>query len=405
MAKLAPSPFATVWTLVALAVAVLALPTAFAADTARGAEPVTEPTAAPKPRRIWSVAIGISDYQYSGRGISDLQYAAADAQAFDKMVANPRFGATGVPPEQRVVLTDKQATLANVRSALLDFLGKAGKDDLVVVLFAGHGSPDPLRPEEMYLLVADTDPTKLASTALPMVEMRRAFERIKSDHVVFFADACHSAAIAMPGTQLRATDAGNRIHHTLGDLSKISRNRVVVTLSEVQEKSMQGRRWQHGVFTWALLQAVDGAADAAADAAGNRDGVIQLSEVIEFIRNRVEAETGFAQHPAIMVIEGYLDRFRVQAWRPQALYLRAWLASEDPTISGLQRAKHFARVVAEAPTMLRPWNCTCALPKRISIRSSRGCRCSRAKPCWPLWSGRRSATAFATSPGILRDGS
>ena len=303
MAKLAPSPFATVWTLVALAVAVLALPTAFAADTARGAEPVTEPTAAPKPRRIWSVAIGISDYQYSERGISDLQYAAADALAFDQMVANPRFGATGVPAAQRVVLTDKQATLANVRSALLDFLGKAGKDDLVVVLFAGHGSPDPLRPEEMYLLVADTDPTKLASTALPMVEMRRAFERIKSDHVVFFADACHSAAIAMPGTQLRATDAGNRIHHTLGDLSKISRNRVVVTSSEAQEKSMEGPRWQHGVFTWALLRAMDGAADTA----GNRDGVVQLSEVIEFIRNRVEEATAFAQHPAVMgVYDGRL---------------------------------------------------------------------------------------------------
>jgi len=277
--------------------------TAFAAEPCRSAAPrgavaveATAESPPAKPRRIWSVAIGVSDYLHSSKGISDLQYAAADARAFDQMVAGAQFAGSGVPADQRLLLVDKDAHLAAVRGALLEFLGRAGKDDLVVVLFAGHGAPDPLRPDELYLLVADTDPERLASTALPMVEVQRAFERLRSDHVVFFADACHSAGILLPGKQLRALDGGNPIHRELASLGKVQRNRVVVTSSGADEKSFEGKKWQHGVFTWALLQAVAGAADAN----GNRDGIVQLGEAISHVRDAVERETGFAQHPAVI---------------------------------------------------------------------------------------------------------
>lgn len=282
-----------------------------AAQQPRSAELVGADSPEPAhPRRVWSLAIGISDYLHSDRGISDLQFAAADAQAFDRMVASQQFAGHGAAAETRMLLTDKDATLANVRSALLDFLGKAGKDDMVVVLFAGHGAPDPLRPNDLYLLVRDTDPAKLASTALPMADVQRAFVRLRSDHVVFFADACHSAGIALPGVALRGGSQHNQIHGSFAEIGKLSRNRVVVTSSGADEKSFEGRKWGHGVFTWALLQAVAGQADAA----GNQDGIVQLGEAIDFVRNAVERETAFAQHPELAgVVDGRLPLATVVA--------------------------------------------------------------------------------------------
>ena len=308
------------WTkLLAGCVAILLSVTAAqAADPAqdRGAEPIHAESKPPQPRRVWAVSIGISDYLYSDKGISDLQYADVDAWAFDALVGDKRFGGGGVPAEQRLLLLNKDATLAAVRSALLDFIGKAGRDDLVVVLFAGHGAPDPNRPEEMYLLVADTDPAKLASTALPMGDVRRAFERLRSEHVVFFADACHSAGIVTAGTKFRAIDDSNRINKYLGELGKIRRNRVVVTSSDADERSMEGRKWGHGVFTWALLEAVRGGADLS----GNRDGIVQLGEAVDFVRDRVEKETAFQQHP---VVAGEYDGRLPLALTTMALPARA----------------------------------------------------------------------------------
>src|SRR5690606_10237138 len=109
------------------------------------------------------------------------------------MLGAPQFGAGGVPPERLRVLVDEEATLANVRAALLEFLGQASRDDVVVIFFAGHGTPDPARRDELYLVMHDTDPARLATTALPMREVAHAIQRIRADRVLLFADACHSA--------------------------------------------------------------------------------------------------------------------------------------------------------------------------------------------------------------------
>ena len=42
---------------------------------------------------------------------------------------------------QHVVLTDHDATLNNIDTALVD-LGRVSPDDLVIVSFSGHGTPD-----------------------------------------------------------------------------------------------------------------------------------------------------------------------------------------------------------------------------------------------------------------------
>jgi uncharacterized caspase-like protein len=66
------------------------------------------------------------------------------------------------------VLLNKDATLANVRGALINFLNQAIDMDLVLIYFAGHGAPEPARPQNIYLLTSDSDPTALGTSAFPM---------------------------------------------------------------------------------------------------------------------------------------------------------------------------------------------------------------------------------------------
>ena len=264
--------------------------------TERGLRRVDDNQAEPgRVFRMWAVVIGVSEYSFTKQGVPNLEYAEIDARSVAAALTDPRFGAGGIPKEQIRVLTNREATLGNVREALLDFLGKAAKDDLVVVFFAGHGAPDPGRLDELYLLVHDTDPTRMATTGLPMAEVSRALQRLRAERIVFFADACHSAGVTMPGIRLRSVGESNPINKMLKELAQVRRNRVVVTSSDVNQTSLEGAKWKHGVFTWALLEALGGAADVA----GNKDGIVQLGEAVDFVRRTVEDQTLSRQTPVV----------------------------------------------------------------------------------------------------------
>ena len=84
------------------------------------------------PGRVLGVFVGISDY---GGRASDLAYTAEDAHT----VANALQAGAGMRPEDAVILTDRDATLANIEQAVRDVGGRAGPDDLFVFFYSGHG--------------------------------------------------------------------------------------------------------------------------------------------------------------------------------------------------------------------------------------------------------------------------
>ncbi|NIT61382.1 MAG: hypothetical protein GWN00_35800, partial [Aliifodinibius sp.] len=91
---------------------------------------------------------------------------------------------------------NEEATLASLKDSLYVFLQNAIEEDLVIIYFAGHGSPEPADNENLYLLAYDTDPGRLPSTAFPMWDIETALSRyIRAERVVLIADACHSAGI------------------------------------------------------------------------------------------------------------------------------------------------------------------------------------------------------------------
>ena len=239
-------------------------------------------------KNIWAVVVGINAYS----NVRPLRYAANDAHAFHDLLVRQNK----VPPENIFFLTDRQASLVNLRSVLGTRLKQnAGKDDMVIVYFAGHGATekDMMSPDgdglEKYLLPCDADLTDLYSTALPMREISHIFRRIRSERIIFIADACYS------GGSGGRTASFSGIRATISDafMDRVAggKGAVIMTASAANEVSGENDRLEHGVFTYYLIKGLKGDADVDAD------GLVTVDEVYGYVSEWVPKATGQEQHP------------------------------------------------------------------------------------------------------------
>ena len=130
--------------------------------------------------------------QISGDGLNNLEYADADARSIRDFLQKPQGG--NFSASDILYLENDQATILNVRSALQRFLPRAGPEDLMFLFIAGHGSPDPYSPGNLYFLMHDTKIADMPNTGLPMFELQQLLDNsVRAQRVVMFIDTCHSA--------------------------------------------------------------------------------------------------------------------------------------------------------------------------------------------------------------------
>lgn len=236
--------------------------------------------AAPRIAERWAVVVGIGDYRADD--ITDLRYASKDAEAVYSFLKSPN---AGFQEDHIVFLKDANATSQAMREALFVFLQKANYNDLVFIYFAGHGAPDPTRPDNLYLLPYDANTKALAATGFPMWDVKTALRRqIKAERVIVVADACHSG-----GTK---DGEANPINGSFGDLFTPSR-RVILTAADDNELSYEDAKWGggHGVFTYNFIEALKGAADS------DKNGIVTFQEAADYVAVKVKADTNGRQNP------------------------------------------------------------------------------------------------------------
>ena len=232
------------------------------------------------PGQTYALLVGISKYK---RPELALQFAEADATLFSQFLASQRGG--GIAPENVMLLTDEKATTAAVRNGFHDFLQRrAGKNDTVIILVAGHGTVD---GRNAFILTYDSDPQDLASTALPMAELRGLFEDQlkKVGRVIMFADVCKAGTIGSIHSTTVNADV-ERLGDAEGDLFGF-------LASKPKELSVEGPQFGggHGVFSYYVVKGLQGAADS------NHDGVVDANELIEYVSTQVARATTEKQHP------------------------------------------------------------------------------------------------------------
>lgn len=249
----------------------------------RGGQTV-QTIAAPRIDKRWAVVVGVGDYRSDD--IPDLEFAPADARAVKEFLESDAAG----PFDEVLYLENEQATGAAMREALFVFLQQADWDDLVVIYYAGHGAPDPGRPDNLYLLPTDADVGALAATGFPMWDVKTALRRqIAAERVLVIADACHSAGAA--DGDLVAGAGENPIAGGFQGLFTPSR-RLMMTAADTNEFSLEDERWGgHGVFTHFLLEGLRGEGDL------DQNGIVTFTELFDHVSNNVRSATSGRQNP------------------------------------------------------------------------------------------------------------
>jgi peptidoglycan/xylan/chitin deacetylase (PgdA/CDA1 family)/tetratricopeptide (TPR) repeat protein len=247
----------------------------FSVEGMRGLDTAqTQPAATAVYRESWAAVIGIDDYQTWPK----LSYAANDAQAVrDLLLKKYNF-----KPDHTFLLLDKDATRQNILSLLGDKLGNPDlvkREDRVFVFFAGHGATRHLASgrDLGYIIPVDSDLSNYEGQAISMTNFQDIAEAIPAKHVLFVMDSCYSG--------LALTRGGGATLGLANYLLEISRRtaRQMFTAGGMDQQVADNGPNGHSVFTWTLLQALDGRADL------NNDGVITATELATYVTPAVSA--------------------------------------------------------------------------------------------------------------------
>jgi uncharacterized caspase-like protein len=125
-------------------------------------------------------------------------------------------------------------------------------DDVFVLYVAGHGTVEEnLASRRYFMIPSNVDRTSdeaLSRDAIGQDELKQLISGIPATQKLLLLDTCHSGAL------------GDELARGLNVLSGAVGS-TLLTASTSQEQALEGQEG-HGVFTWVLLQGLDGKADA-----------------------------------------------------------------------------------------------------------------------------------------------
>lgn len=203
--------------------------------------------------RVFGVFAGVTDYP---DGINDLPECANDARKVDQALSRRAL----ITPDQRVVLTDSQATVANVRGAMQQMAARVGPNDVFLFFWSGHGgrvenvrSPDPREIDGIDEYIYLYDGRMLDD------EMGTLFDGINARVSVLALDSCFAGGFAK---------------------DVITRpGRVGLFSSEEDVTSAVAQQFQAGGYLSHFLQTgIEGEGDA-----DPRDGVLTVGELTFYL--------------------------------------------------------------------------------------------------------------------------
>jgi helicase len=179
--------------------------------------------------------IGVNRHQ--DPAIRDLNGAAQDASALWAVLTD------SLPDFEAPLITDGEATLEAVTAALEATLGQANEDDIVLLSFAGHGTPD------HRLVVTDSRLDDLFNTTLDMAKLAELFRTTRARAVLLLLDCCFSG-----GEPARVLDFGLAARDVGLPLAQVAgQGRILFAASAQDQEALEDTRTSHGLFTKAIL--------------------------------------------------------------------------------------------------------------------------------------------------------
>jgi WD40 repeat protein/uncharacterized caspase-like protein len=241
---------------------------------------------------LYILSIGINTYknpQYN------LDYAVNDAKSFAAAItggADSLFNSI-----VQYAIHNEQATKAVISATILEIKSKIGPEDVFVFYYAGHGvmSYEQVAEDSDFFIVThdvtnlygETD--LLRQKAISATELMAFSMQIPAEKQLFILDACHSGG-ALDAFATR----GDGREKALAQLAR-STGTFFLTASQDAQYANEVGDLQHGLFTYALLEILNG------EMGNNGDDKITISELKLYVEDRVpelsQQYRGSAQYP------------------------------------------------------------------------------------------------------------
>jgi uncharacterized caspase-like protein len=202
------------------------------------------------------VAIGVSQYPKLP-ATQQLRFAHRDALELDQLWRT-QVGSLW-PQVDGQVLTDEHATLGSIEAAFDRLAVTAKSGDVAMVALCGHAGCCGRRSEWGFLPF-DFDDADAAGTSLTASQLRARLIALARQGVtvVLILDCCNAGAFGIDNSDF-----------------------AVFAACLPHEVSREHADWNNGLFTMALIEALQGKADF------DGDGVVTLAEVDAYVSNRV----------------------------------------------------------------------------------------------------------------------
>ncbi len=228
--------------------------------------------------RKLAVVVGCARFQ--SKAIKDLKYSENDARAVYAKLTDPAIG--GYSEENTRLLLSNPYQI--VTTTIQDVLQDARPADTVLVYFAGHG----LRDEQGELCIAATDTyiEHLRYSSVRSDDIRHEIRNCRCKRICLILDCCFAGAFGSEGRAvLTSEDVSAGVDKLAGE------GTVILTSSQSTEESREVGKLGHGLFTYHLLNGLDGGADA------DGDGLITPYELFKYISLKMDDQVGRHQHP------------------------------------------------------------------------------------------------------------
>ncbi|MEM6963745.1 MAG: caspase family protein [Bacteroidota bacterium] len=225
--------------------------------------------------KIWAVVVGVARYKH----MPVLKYTDDDAYHTYAFLKSPEGGA--LPDNQVRVLIDEDATRSNILRTMRNVFLRADENDVVIMYFSGHGLPGSFLPVDF-----DGYNNKVAHE-----DVKQIFKESKAKHKLCLADACHSGtlmAMKAPNSMLENT---LKKYYTAFDRS--AGGTALLMSSKGEEYSLEDKGLRQGIFSHYLIRGLKGEADK------NRNKIITIQELYDFVYKKVRNYTGNAQSPTL----------------------------------------------------------------------------------------------------------
>ena len=244
--------------------------------------------------KLFLLTIGIDKYKNPKY---NLNYAQADADGVAKMITlkSQSLFKEIIP----YTIRNEKATKATIYAALEQIKSKALEQDMIVVYYAGHGVMSGGTDKEKEFFIVPHDVTQLYGRdemlfekAISAADLKKYAQAINAQKQVFILDACQSAGAL---GALEEQSRGAAEEKAIAQLAR-STGTFWITSTGSDQFASEFAKLGHGIFTYALLEGIGGAADV------NKDQRLTIRELSTYIENKVpelsEQLKGTAQFPS-----------------------------------------------------------------------------------------------------------